>query len=716
MYTFCTRYRVMLIVFVFCFYPAIDSNSSQIKIERIETALTPNSVSNIGGFIGKRLAVNKDEYLHHFDIDAFVKLVEQKKHREWKWVGEQPGKWLESAVLAAETFNDDPLREKTKSILNRLINAQEPGGYLGVTDPAVRTQKMPLRGMDAYELYFMLHGLLTAYEVWQDNRALETAKRLGDYFVDTIGPGKAEFWPGPKGETIAGHSVHYCLEGTLLIDPMLRLYTVSGDDRYLQWAQWCVDNIDRWSGYNTFSNLAKVARGEIGINEIQRYVHSHTLHMNLIGLLRLYQITGDNSLLLKVRGAWHDISHRQMYITGGVSFDEHYETGYNLPIDGREVETCAMMSWIELSHYLLELTGDSIYADAIERLIWNHLFAAQTVDGEVFRYHTPLNGMKPDVYFHGPDCCTASGPRIATKIPQLIYASGKDGIYINQYIESKAAIRLDSGSTVLISQKTNYPETEEIEISIETEKTEKFPIYIRLPAWCKKPVVKVNDEILKKLKPGHYMKIERVWESRSQISLLLPMEIQWIQRLHVQNDDRWALMRGPLVYAIDTVLWNSIDQMKLEGLPKDLSTKVRWFIAEDKLQEIKIEENTLGPAYAVNVVLENNQIMKLNAWPFANIGQWYKNEKQKLERNDKSFSYAVWLKRCNNSVSKKPNLEKKIPAFPGAEGAGAFTAGGRGGIVILVTNLNDSGPGSLRAAVTAEVPRIVIFVYPVLSH
>jgi pectate lyase len=50
-----------------------------------------------------------------------------------------------------------------------------------------------------------------------------------------------------------------------------------------------------------------------------------------------------------------------------------------------------------------------------------------------------------------------------------------------------------------------------------------------------------------------------------------------------------------------------------------------------------------------------------------------------------------------------------IPAFPGAEGAGAFTRGGRGGKVFEVTNLKDGGPGSLRAAVEAQGPRIVIF-------
>jgi hypothetical protein len=70
----------------------------------------------------------------------------------------------------------------------------------------------------------------------------------------------------------------------------------------------------------------------------------------------------------------------------------------------------------------------------------------------------------------------------------------------------------------------------------------------------------------------------------------------------------------------------------------------------------------------------------------------------------------------NDSVVETPDesleivsFDGSVPAFPGAEGHGASARGGRGGIVVKVTNLNDSGPGSLRAAMMMTEPRMILF-------
>jgi len=64
----------------------------------------------------------------------------------------------------------------------------------------------------------------------------------------------------------------------------------------------------------------------------------------------------------------------------------------------------------------------------------------------------------------------------------------------------------------------------------------------------------------------------------------------------------------------------------------------------------------------------------------------------------------------NSSIINDLSTNKAIlPAFPGAEGFGATSIGGRGGKINEVTNLKDSGPGSLRSALKRTEPRIVIF-------
>lgn len=88
------------------------------------------------------------------------------------------------------------------------------------------------------------------------------------------------------------------------------------------------------------------------------------------------------------------------------------------------------------------------------------------------------------------------------------------------------------------------------------------------------------------------------------------------------------------------------------------------------------------------------------------------------KRSDELFAsqqaeLAAWAAKGKpyQPGAEKPSdlIQAKIPAFPGAEGGGMYSFGGRGGRVMVVTNLNDSGPGSFREACEAVGPRVVIF-------
>jgi uncharacterized protein len=331
---------------------------------RVPQPLTVNEVPELRGYLGERWQANRTGSLHQFDIEKYVRLVEERKHRDWWWAGEQDGKWIESTVLSS-SHSDEKLREKARTMLDRVIGSQEADGYVGITPKDIRTPEKPLRGMDPYELYFKLHAFITAYEQWNDKDALQAARKLGDYFVATIGPGKAEFWPSdlrpPQNEekVLKGQSDIAPCRALLLGRHAAHRSDASPcpghrDQRYLDWSKWVVDNIDRWSGWDSFSKLDKVAAGQMGIHGVQPYVHSHAFRMNFLGFLRLYELTGDKSYLRKVSGVWNDVASRQMYITGGVSVAEHYEADHIKPVSGHAVETCATMSWLQVTQYLLE--------------------------------------------------------------------------------------------------------------------------------------------------------------------------------------------------------------------------------------------------------------------------------------------------------------------------------------------------------------------------
>jgi len=342
---------------------------------------------------------------------------------------------------------------------------------------------------------------------------------------------------------------------------------------------------------------------------------------------------------------------RQMYITGGVSVADHYEHDYVKPLSGNIVETCATMSWMQLTQQLLELTGKVKYADAMERLMLNHVFAAQDSESGVCRYHTAPNGDKPRGNFHGPDCCTASGHRIISLLPTFFYAEQGKEFYVNQYIPAKY-----TGKDFGFEVKGNYPESENITLTIASEKAVNKTVNLRMPLWCKSPQVNINGEAVANIQPGEYLKLTRKWAKGDKIEIIFPMETKWVKREHhskystytlpngeimykEEPTDRipYAFTRGPVVYSLDMV-WNkpvSNDDVNME---RDIR------IQADVLPALtdKPYQNMLGPVYRTKALYKGSSVDVVLV-PFTNTGQWFRPDEQKPQKNTDAFTYGIWL-------------------------------------------------------------------------
>ena len=185
-----TKKMLMIVMASTMIIPTLAGKND--KVNLLETPVKVSEVSDIDGFFGQRMQLNRDTYLTNFPIDKYVDFVVDRRHTEWDWTrAEQHGKWIESAYLSSIQGKDKVLYEKAREVLHRIIASQESNGYLGATAKSYRTAERPVRGMDPYELYFVFHAFETVYEETGDKQALNAAERLADFFFGKLRSGQA---------------------------------------------------------------------------------------------------------------------------------------------------------------------------------------------------------------------------------------------------------------------------------------------------------------------------------------------------------------------------------------------------------------------------------------------------------------------------------------------------------------------------------------------
>lgn len=144
------------------------------------------------------------------------------------------------------------------------------------------------------------------------------------------------------------------------------------------------------------------------------------------------------------------------------------------------------------------------------------------------------------------------------------------------------------------------------------------------------------------------------------------------------------------------------------ALPKgERTTHLPRGTAETGIEQLRLSLSLLSNSingFVENPIFEKARVIDVNLSAKArrDLDQIIEVSKQVKKISDK-------LKRASPQAPFVSSEPPAVPAFPGAEGFGSTTPGGRGGRVIFITNLDDDGPGSFRAACEAEGPRIVIF-------
>jgi hypothetical protein len=286
----------------------------------------------------------------------------------------------------------------------------------------------------------------------------------------------------------------------------------------------------------------------------------YQLNWNLLGIAKLYEVTGNIDYLKAVNHAWQNTVEYHLTLGGGPwgGVGRHAECfnrkGYFSPYGF--VETCNTISWIQFNKQMLHLTGEAKYADAIEVTVYNSMLGAEYPNGEDWCYFIFPNGRRHQAIWR--DCCKSSGAFGLEEIAPVIFGSMGEGASVNVYSPSEGTISLGNGKSVKLVQETNYPFEEKVKIIVNPSQRSNFPIYVRIPAWSQNSKVYLNGKSFKEpCIPNTYLKLEREWSEGDVITLHFPMEIkihnQYQNYLHrnieVYRIDYLGITRGPLAYA-----------------------------------------------------------------------------------------------------------------------------------------------------------------------
>lgn len=451
------------------------------------------------------------------------------KDGKGKYGWEELPYWLKGYANIGYMLNDSKMISEAKFWLNAAIENQRENGDFG---PLVEKGEgkrdlwtnMPM--LWCLQSYYEYSGdkrviaMMTKYFKWQ--LSIPDDKLLEDYWEKSRG-----------GDNII--SIYW-------------LYNHTGDKFLLDLATKIDKNTSDWRQTSNLPNWHNVNIAQCFREPATYYLQSH----NKSDLDASYN---NQKLIREIYGQ----------VPGGMfGGDENSRKGYDDP--RQAVETCGLVEQMTSDQMMLSMTGDTYWAENCEDVAFNTFSAAFTPDYKALRYLTAPNMAISDAKNHHPGidntepflmmnpfssrCCQHNHAAGWVYYAENTWMATPDnGIAAQLYAESSVTVKAGNGTDVTLNQTTKYPFEDMVNLNIATAKSVSFPLYLRIPAWCNNPVIKVNGKAVSiNAKGGSYIKLDNLWKNGDKISLQLPMDL----KLHEweKNKNSVSVNYGPLTYSL----------------------------------------------------------------------------------------------------------------------------------------------------------------------
>lgn len=482
------------------------------------------------GWLKQQLELQKNGLNGHLgEISAWL----QKNDNAWlktggQWGWEEVPYWLRGYGNLAYIMKDEAMLKETKFWIDNIMNSQREDGNFGPVHHNNGKQ-------DFWPNMIVLWIMQSYYEYSNDTRVIDFMTNYCN-FLQTV-PDEdflASYWENSRG----GDNLW----------SVAWLYNHTGDKNLLALGDKIHRNTADWTRSSLLPNWHNV-------NVAQCFREPATYFM----------FTKDSAMLDASYNVQSLIRRAFGQVPGGMfGADENARMGCFDPRQG--TETCGFVEQMASDQIMLLISGDPYWAENCEDIAFNSYPASLMPDYKALRYITSPNQVMSDSKNHNPGIDN-SGPFLAMNpfssrccqhnhgfgwpyyTEHLILATPDNGIAAVMYNACKAKVKVSDGTEITLHEETNYPFEETIRFTLSTPKEVAFPLYLRIPTWCKNASISVNGKKQSaSLTPGTYARINRNWKNDDLIELIIPMN--YSTRQWQVNKNSVSVNYGPLTLSL----------------------------------------------------------------------------------------------------------------------------------------------------------------------